>query len=56
MPFPLSATLKHGLTIELDRMRSHKQETVRAMFNTTVEEGQTYPHQTPLTDSEFAAY
>lgn len=56
MQFPIVAPLKNGSLVELDAMQSHEQETVRAMFNTIVEEGQTYPHKKALTHSEFAAY
>lgn len=56
MQLPIQTTLKSGVTVELDYMHSHEQETVRALLNHFVSEGMTYPQAQPLSQDEFRAY
>jgi len=54
--FPLEKTLRNGWRAELDKMQLPEQESVRALLNTVIIEGQTYPQIQPLSTSEFVAY
>lgn len=56
LKLPLSKTLKNGTTVELDQMRPQEQESVQSLLNAIIREGQTYPHKSPLSKNEFAAY
>jgi ribosomal protein S18 acetylase RimI-like enzyme len=56
MQLPIQTTLNSGVTVELDYMHSHEQETVRALLNHFVSEGMTYPQAQPLSQDEFKAY
>lgn len=42
--------------LELDVMKPEETESVRALFNNVVCEGNTYPQDVPLTPEEFAQY
>jgi L-amino acid N-acyltransferase YncA len=56
MNLPFRKTLSDGVQVELDWMQPQEQEKVRALFNTIVIEGNTYPQTQPLTVEEFNAY
>jgi L-amino acid N-acyltransferase YncA len=56
MQLPIRTTLKNGTAIELGEMSADEKETVKALLNEIVSEGQTYPQSQPLSDAEFAAY
>jgi L-amino acid N-acyltransferase YncA len=56
MQLPIQTTLKNGTAIELGEMQADEKETVKALLNQIVSEGQTYPQSQPLNDAEFAAY
>lgn len=56
MDLPVRRTLSSGIAVELDWMQPQEREQVRALFNTMVTEGNTYPQTQPLTVEEFNAY
>jgi hypothetical protein len=56
MNLPVQKTLSNGIQVELDWMQPQEQEKVRALFNTIVIEGNTYPQTQALTVEEFNAY
>lgn len=56
MDLPVRKTLRNGTAVELDWMQPQEREQVRALFNTIVTEGNTYPQFYPLTVDEFHAY
>lgn len=56
MDLPIRKTLRNGVVVELDWMQPQEREQVRALFNTIVTEGNTYPQIQPLTLEEFNAY
>jgi L-amino acid N-acyltransferase YncA len=56
MHLPVRKTLSSGIAVELDWMQPQEREQVRALFNTIVTEGNTYPQTQPLTVEEFNAY
>jgi ribosomal protein S18 acetylase RimI-like enzyme len=56
MNFPLVKLLKDGTVVELNYMHTQEQEVVRALLNTVIVEGKTYPQKQPLSQAEFAAY
>lgn len=56
MQLPLRKVLKTGLSVELDAMRPEEQQAVRALLNTVICEGQTYPQDHELSETEFLAY
>lgn len=56
MNLPVRKTLNNGMQVELDWMQPQEQEKIRALFNTIVIEGNTYPQTQPLTVEEFNAY
>jgi ribosomal protein S18 acetylase RimI-like enzyme len=56
MHFPLFQVLKNGLKVELDYMHSQEEEVVRALLNSVILEGKTYPQKQPLSPAEFSAY
>ncbi|MFB2892166.1 N-acetyltransferase family protein [Aerosakkonemataceae cyanobacterium BLCC-F50] len=53
---PIRQELKTGELVELDWMLPQETETVRALFNQVIIEGQTYPQEKPVSEAEFAAY
>lgn len=53
---PIHKVLKNCAKIELDSMRDGEKEAVRVLLNSVIVEGQTYPQEKPLNESEFAAY
>ncbi|MGK7908198.1 MAG: N-acetyltransferase family protein [Synechococcus sp.] len=53
---PLQTKLKSQLTVELNEMREQEIPSVYSLFNLVVMEGDSYPQQSPLSESEFAAY
>ena len=56
MYLPVRKELNNGIAVELDWMQLREKERVRALFNTVVIEGKTYPQDKPLSDEEFKAY
>jgi ribosomal protein S18 acetylase RimI-like enzyme len=56
MNFPLFQVLKNGLKVELNYMHSQEEEVVRALLNSVIVEGKTYPQKQPLSPAEFSAY
>lgn len=53
---PFQTTLRNQTQVELDGMQPQEQEAVRALLNTVILEGETYPQNRPLSEVEFAAY
>lgn len=56
MEFPLDKILKNGIKVELDYIKSSEYDIVRALLNTIIIEGKTYPQKQPLSQAEFATY
>ena len=56
MHLPVRQKLNKGIVVELDWMHPQEQEQVRALFNTVIIEGKTYPQGKPLGEEEFTAY
>ncbi|MDZ8188700.1 MAG: N-acetyltransferase [Nostoc sp. ChiSLP02] len=56
MDFPIVQILKNGIKVELDYIQPQDEEAVRALLNTVIIEGQTYPQKQPLSQAEFSAY
>lgn len=53
---PIYRQTKTSVTLELDEMQSSESATVRELFNAVVIEGDSYPHDQPLSHDEFAGY
>ncbi|MDZ8077556.1 MAG: GNAT family N-acetyltransferase [Nostoc sp. SerVER01] len=56
MDFPIFRVLKNGIQVEIDYMHSQEEETVRALLNSVIVEGKTYPQKQPLSQTEFSSY
>jgi L-amino acid N-acyltransferase YncA len=56
MHLPIRKKINNGIVVELDWMYAEEQEQVRALFNTVILEGNTYPQDKPLLVDEFTAY
>ncbi|WP_228061985.1 GNAT family N-acetyltransferase [[Phormidium] sp. LEGE 05292] len=53
---PIRQELTTGELVELDWMLPEETETVRALLNQVILEGETYPQLQPVSEVEFAAY
>ncbi|MBX9259028.1 GNAT family N-acetyltransferase [Desmonostoc muscorum CCALA 125] len=56
MDLPLVQLLKNGIKVEIDYMHSEEEEAVRALLNSVIFEGKTYPQKQPLSQAEFSSY
>jgi ribosomal protein S18 acetylase RimI-like enzyme len=56
MDFPIVKNLKSGIKYEVDYMHPQEEEAVRALLNSVIVEGKTYPQKQPLSQAEFSSY
>ncbi|MBW4677623.1 MAG: hypothetical protein KME52_27580 [Desmonostoc geniculatum HA4340-LM1] len=56
MDFPLTQVLKNGIKVEIDYIHPEEDEAVRALLNSVIIEGKTYPQKQPLSQAEFSIY
>jgi len=56
MDFPIVKVLKLGIKYEIDYMHLQEEEAVRALLNSVILEGKTYPQKQPLSKAEFSSY
>ncbi|MEH2072306.1 MAG: GNAT family N-acetyltransferase [Nostoc sp.] len=56
MYLPIIKNLKNSIKVELDYMYPQEEEAVRALLNSVIVEGKTYPQKQPLSETEFSTY
>lgn len=51
-----NVSLKNGIKVDVDFLRPEDVQSAMLMLNTVIEEGQSWPFESPLTAEEFSSY